>query len=142
MTNVGGYGGPKPVKKIVEYPDREPDYTVDSYITDTQNVLYRLTGDTNPAHVDPETAARLDDRGVFMQGLSSLGFACRMMIKAVIPCEPERMKRIYVQMRAKAYPGTPVQVRAWKTGEHTAVFKYIDLESGKAILDNCEFEWV
>lgn len=141
MTNVGGYGGPKPVKKIVNYPDRAPDYTVDSYISPVQNVLYRLTGDTNPSHVDPEAARRQDDRGVFMQGLSSLGFACRMAIKAIIPGEPERMKRIYVQMRAKAYPDTPVQLRAWKTGEHSAVFKYVDLVSGKAILDNCEFEW-
>ena len=77
-----------------------------------------------------------------MQGLSSLGFATRMMIKAVIPGEPERMKRIYVQMRNVAFPDTPVQIRAWKTEENKAVFKYIDLNTGKAILDNCEFEWL
>ncbi len=138
---VDGFGGEAPQKRDVAYPDREPDYVVDSYISKTQNVLYRLTGDTNLSHVDPEVALKQTDRGVFMQGLSSLGFATRMMIKAVIPGEPERMKKIYVQMRNMAFPGTPVQIRAWKSGEKQAVFKYIDLDSGKAILDNCVFEW-
>ena len=76
-----------------------------------------------------------------MQGLSSFGFACRMAIKAVIPGEPERMKRIYVQMRAKAFPDTPVELRAWKVADKKIVFKYIDKNTGIAILDNCEFEW-
>lgn len=139
---VDGFGGEKPVKKVVEYPDREPDCKVDSYISKTQNVLYRLTGDTNLDHIDPECAYKKCERGVFMQGLSSLGFATHMAIKALIPGEPERMKRIYVQMRNMAFPGTPVQLQAWKTGEHTAVFHYLDMESGKPILDNCEFEWM
>jgi len=141
MPNIGGFGGPDPVKKIVDMPDRTPDYTVDSYISKTQNALYRLTGDTNLTHIDPDEALKMDDKGVFMQGLSSLGFACRMMIGAIIPGEPERMKRIYVQMRSKAYPDTPVQIQAWKTGDNIAVFKYVDMNTGKAILDNCEFEW-
>lgn len=141
MPNIGGFGGAKPVKKIVTYPDRGPDVVLDSYISPVQNALYRLTGDINLSHIDPEVAVKQDERGVFMQGLSSLGFATRLIIKAMIPGEPERMKRIYVQMRAKAYPDTPVQLRAWKTGENSAVFKYIDMNDGRAILDNCEFEW-
>ena len=141
FPNVGGWGGPAPVKKQVEYPERQPDYIVDSYIGPVQNALYRLTGDTNESHINPEAALKQDPRGVFMQGLSSFGFACRMMIKAVIPGEPDRMKRMYVQMRAKAFPDTPVQLHAWKTGEGKAVFKYIDLKNNVAILDNCEFEW-
>lgn len=143
MPEIGGFGGEKPVKKIVEFPEREPDYVVDSYISKTQNVLYRLTGDTNLVHVDPDAANAMtgNDKGCFMQGLSSLGFATRMMIKAIIPGEPERMTRIYVQMRNMAYPGTPVQIHAWKTAENKAVFRYVDKNSKKAILDNCEFEW-
>lgn len=140
VRGVGGFGSEPAPKKEVRYPSREPDYKVDSYISKTQNVLYRLTGDTNIQHIDPEAAKEIADR-VFMQGLSSLGFATRMMIKALIPDQPERMKRIYVQMRSIAYPDTPVQVQAWKTDDNKAVFRYIDMNTGKAILDNCEFEW-
>lgn len=141
FPNVGGWGGPAPVKIKVEYPEREPDYVVESYISPVQNALYRLTGDTNESHINPEAALKQEPKGVFMQGLSSFGFACRMAIKAVIPGEPERMKRIYVQMRAKAFPDTPVELRAWKVADKKIVFKYIDKNTRIAILDNCEFEW-
>ena len=104
-------------------------------------MLYRLTGDTADVHVDPEKAKRITDRGPFMHGLCSFGYACRMLINAIIPGEPERMTRISVQMRAISYPGTPVRLEAWKVADHKVSFRYIDVESGKAILDNCEFEW-
>ena len=141
LRQGGGYGGEKPPKAIVEYPDRTPDYVVEETIGPVQNVLYRLTGDTADVHVDPEKAKRITDRGPFMHGLCSFGYACRMLINSVIPGEPERMTRMSVQMRAISYPGTPVRLEAWKVGEHKVSFRYIDVESGKAILDNCEFEW-
>lgn len=140
FRGVDGSGFPAMKKIAMDYPEHTADYTVDSYISPTQNVLYRLTGDTNYVHVDPEQATRFADRP-FMQGLSSFGFACRMAIEAVIPGQPERMKRLYVQMRSVAFPDTPVRLYGWKTSETTMIFKYIDLNTGKAILDNCEFEW-
>jgi len=140
FQGVDGSGLPEAVKKGVEFPDRTADYEVQSYVSSTQNVLYRLTGDTNYVHIDPEQAHLFADRP-FMQGLSSFGFACRMAVQAVIPGEPERMKRMYVQMRSIAYPGIPVKLLGWKTSEKKMVFRYIDCETGKSILDHCEFEW-
>jgi len=140
LRGCGGYGGEKEEKQTIEYPDREPDYITYSYVSKTQNMLYRLTGDTNYVHIDPDMAKAFSDKP-FMQGLSSFGFACRMMIKAVIPGEPERMRRMKVQMRSIAFTDTPVQIRVWKVGENKAVFKYIDLNTEKAILDHCVFEW-
>lgn len=142
MQTEGGYGGPKPPKKKIIYPDRKPDYSLSFRLSDTQNALYRLTGDTNPIHIDPEYAANAGfDGHVIMQGLASFGIACRMAIKAIIPGEPERMKRISVQIRSVGYPGAPMRLDAWKEDEGLAVFKYIDTNSGKAVLSNCEFEW-
>ncbi|MBR0164954.1 MAG: hypothetical protein IJQ12_09810 [Lachnospiraceae bacterium] len=141
IRDVGGYGGEPFPKAHVEYPDRDPDWVIDNRLSPTANVLYRLTGDTNYSHVDPEFAAKRGQSKPFMQGLSSFGFACFLAVKAIIPGEPERMKRMYVQMRSVAYPDTPVQLRAWKIAEGKASFRYIDMNTGKAILDNCEFEW-
>lgn len=140
FKGIDGSGCDPEIKNRVIYPDREPDRIVDSYVSPTQNALYRLTGDTNYVHIDPELALKFADRP-FMQGLASYGFACRMAIQAVIPGEPERMKRMRVQMRSIAYPDTPVQLRGWIIGEKKMAFRYIDMSTGKAILDNCEFEW-
>ena len=138
--DVDGSCFPLEEKVRLTYPDRKPDYIVDSYISPVQNVLYRLTGDTNYVHVDPQLALKFADRP-FMQGLSSFGYACRMAIQAAVPEEPERMKRLYVQMRSIAYPDTEVQLQGWKTEEKKMIFHYIDKKTGKAILDNCIFEW-
>ena len=51
------------------------------------------------------------------------------------------MTRISVQMRAISYPGTPVRLEAWKTSDNKASFRFVDVESGKAVLDHCIFEW-
>ena len=43
----GGFGGKPMPKNPVAIPQREPDFALDDYISPVQNVLYRLTGDTN-----------------------------------------------------------------------------------------------
>lgn len=141
LRQGGGYGGEKLPKPAMEYPDREPDYTVQETLSRIQNILYRLTGDTADVHVDPEAAKRITDQGPFMHGLCSFGFACRMLIGQIIPGEPERMKRMSVQMRAISWPGSQVRLDAWKTKDHKVSFRYTDVESGSAVMDNCEFEW-
>ncbi len=141
LRQGGGYGGSKLPKTEVQYPERSPDVVVTETLGKVQNVIYRLTGDTADVHVDPEAAKRITDRGPFMHGLCSFGYACRMLINSFIPGEPERMTRMSVQMRAISYPGTSVQLQAWKVAEGKASFRYIDVETGKSVLDNCEFEW-
>ena len=135
----GGYGGPKPPKPRFSIPDRAPDLTVSDHISRTQNALYRLTGDTNRVHIDPDYAG--GGRGPFMQGLCSFGFACRMAIKALIPGEPERMTRMSAQMRNICWPDTDIEVQIWKFSDGLAVFRMIDKADGRAILDKGLFAW-
>jgi Acyl dehydratase len=135
-----GAGGVPMINTKVPFPDREPDKKAESYLSKTQNVLYRLTGDTGAPHIDPEVAGRYADR-VFLHGLCTYGFACRMAIKELIPGEPERMKRFAAQMRSMAYPDTPIELRLWLEKEDRAYFKLIDQNTGKALLDHGVIEW-
>ena len=137
----GGFGGNPMPKNEVKIPDRTPDLTEDDYINPVQNVLYRLTGDTNLVHVDPDFAKERGFDKVFMQGLCSFGFACRMAIEQLIPGEPERMTRITAQMRSILYPDTPISLLLWKVDEHKAYFRLINKDTEKAILDKGVFEW-
>lgn len=136
----GGFGGEKPPKSKVVIPDREPDYVVSDYISKTQNILYRLTGDTNHIHVNPSLAKEVGFEGPLMQGLCSFGFACRMGIEANIPNEPERMTRISAQMRSICYPGTNVQFVGWEV-DNGIYFKLLNAETSEAILDKGVFEY-
>ena len=114
---AGGFGGPPMPKSTVVIPDRAPDVELDDYISPVQNLLYRLTGDTNLVHVDPEYAQKMGFETSFMQGLCSFGFSCRLAIQALIPGEPERMTRMAAQMTSVLFPDTPVKLQLWKMGE-------------------------
>lgn len=138
---AGGFGGPPMPKSNVVIPDRAPDVEVDDYISPIQNLLYRLTGDTNLVHVDPEYAQKMGFETSFMQGLCSFGFSCRMAIGALIPGEPERMTRMAAQMSSVLFPDTPVRLQLWKMGEGTAYFRFLNLTTGKPILNRGIFTW-
>ena len=138
---AGGFGGPLMPKSNVAIPDRAPDVEVDDYISPSQNLLYRLTGDTNLVHVDPEYARKMGFETSFMQGLCSFGFSCRMAIRALIPGEPERMTRMAAQMSSVLFPDTPVRLQLWKMGEGTAYFRFVNLTTGKPILNRGVFTW-
>ena len=138
---AGGFGGPPMPKSPVVIPDRGADGELEDFISPTQNLLYRLTGDTNLVHVDPEYARKMGFEKPFMQGLCSFGFACRMAIGALIPGEPERMTRMAAQMTSILFPGTPVRLRLWDMGSGIAYFRLMNETTGKPILDRGVFEW-
>lgn len=139
---AGGFGGEPMPKSEVVIPDRVPDYEEEDYISPVQNLLYRLTGDTNLVHVDPEYAQKMGFETAFMQGLCSFGFSCRMAIGCLIPGQPERMKRMAAQMTSVLFPDTPVKLQVWKIEERKAYFRFINITTGKAILDRGVFEWI
>ena len=138
---AGGFGGPPMPKSEVVIPDRIPDYQEDDYISPIQNLLYRLTGDTNLVHVDPEYAQKMGFDKAFMQGLCSFGFCCRMAIGTLVPGQPERMKRMTAQMTSVLYPDTPVRFQLWKLEEGKACFRFLNLNTGKPVLNRGAFEW-
>lgn len=139
---AGGFGGKPMPKSDVVIPDRAPDFAIDDYITPVQNLIYRLTGDTNLIHVDPDYAKDMKFDQPIVQGLCSFGFACRMAIEALIPGEPERMRRMAAQMSSPLLPGTPVQTQIWMVDEGKAYFRFMDQNTGKVVLNRGVFEWV
>lgn len=136
----GHFGGEKYVSPKVEYPDRMPDYDVNEYLADNQAVLYRLTGDTYQVHIDPEVGKKRGYSMPFMQGLGTYGFAVRMGIQAIIPYQPERVTRLYAQMRKVCNPGQNVRFVGWKIEEGKVHFKLL-ADDGDVLLGNGIFEY-
>ena len=138
---AGGFGGEPLPKSPVEIPNRPPDYEETDYISPVQNALYRLTGDTNLVHIDPEYARKMGFKSAFMQGLCSFGFACRMAIGVFIPGRPENMRRMAAQMTAVLYPDTPIKLQLWKVSSSCAYFRLLNQTTGEKILNRGVFEW-
>lgn len=64
IRGAGGWGGQRNMERegpsgwANEIPDRQPDKVVEEKTTEEQAVLYRLSGDLNPLHVDPAESKR------------------------------------------------------------------------------------
>jgi len=109
----GGDAGPKGARREVPQ-DRPPDFVVADQTSANQAVLYRLMGDVNPLHVDPEFAAGAGFAQPILHGLSTFGFAARAVLKAVCDNDVRRLKEFKVRFSNVVFPGETVTTRGWK----------------------------
>ncbi|MEA1968229.1 MAG: SDR family NAD(P)-dependent oxidoreductase [Thermodesulfobacteriota bacterium] len=137
----GGFGGVDSPKKSFEFPDREPDYVVKGEPSDDQPLLYRLTGDIFQLHVDPEFAQLAGFEKPIMHGLCTHGFACRALIKSLIPGEPEKVRKMDCRFSKTLYPGEPVKTMIWEIEPGKALWKTVHMETSEEIITNGIFEF-
>lgn len=138
---AGGFGGEKPPASSVSIPQGAPKFTVEDCYPQNAPLLYRLTGDTFPLHADPEFAKRSGFDRPIVHGLCSLGYACRLLIGALFPGQPERLTSLEVQFRSVAMPRDRFALQIWEEGEGSALFRMARTDDGRAILDKGRVCW-
>jgi acyl dehydratase len=114
----GGFGGPagsgpEPHK----IPDRKPDLTHTVETRKDQALLYRLNGDRNPLHSDPELAKRVGFPVPILHGLCTYGNACRAVLTAVCKYDHTRIVGFDVRFSAPVYPGESIATDMWIDGK-------------------------
>lgn len=122
----GGWGGPTPPKDVVEMPDREADIEVTEQVPMNQALIYRLSGDYHPQHVDWAYAKENGQRRPILHAVSFAGIVCRHFINTFIPGEPERLTRFKTRITQSLLPGTTVVSQFWKIEEGRVHFALID----------------
>ncbi|MFH0998530.1 MAG: SDR family NAD(P)-dependent oxidoreductase [Pseudomonadota bacterium] len=137
----GGFGGENAPKKEIRFPDRDPDFVVTAATMPNQPLLYRLSGDVFQLHVDSDFAKASGFKKPIMHGLCSHGFACRALIKSLIPGLPEKARRMACRFSKPLYPGDPIETRIWKTEDGKALWRVVNGKTGDAVIDNGEFEY-
>ena len=78
-VGAGGFGGDPGPKagKIVPPEGAKPDFSISEKVAENQAVMYRLSGDHNPLHIDPAAAKRGGFDRPILHGLCTYGFATR-----------------------------------------------------------------
>ncbi|MCX5821579.1 MAG: SDR family NAD(P)-dependent oxidoreductase [Deltaproteobacteria bacterium] len=137
----GGFGGENAPSNIVEFPKREPDFSVDAAPSPDQPLIYRLSGDVFQLHVDPEFAKMVGFEKPIMHGLCTLGFACRALMASLTPGKPELVRRLACRFSKTLYPGDPIRTLIWKTAEGKAVWRTINTRTNDTVIDNGVFEY-
>ena len=137
----GGFGGDPGPDETFEFPDRPPDFEEKVHPSPDQPLLYRLSGDIFQLHVDPDFARASGFEKPIMHGLCTHGYACRAVIKHLLPGEPERITRFRVRFSRTLYPGQPMTTQIWKMDEGKAFFRTINAENGDVVMDRGIVEW-
>ncbi|MEJ2715663.1 MAG: SDR family NAD(P)-dependent oxidoreductase [Deltaproteobacteria bacterium] len=138
----GGFGGPDSPKEPVEFPERPPDFEEEATPSADQPLLYRMSGDIFPLHVDPDFARASGFEKPIMHGLCTHGYACRAVIKHLFPGEPERMVRFRNRFSRHLYPGVPIKTQIWKVDEGKALFRTVNAQTGEVAIDRGIVEWM
>jgi len=104
-------------------PARAPDEVAEQKLGEDQALLYRLTGDLNPLHVDPEAATAFGLTRPILHGLCTYGFAARHVMHAFAGDDPAAMRAIRVRFATPVYPGETLVTEMWRQSEARVVFR-------------------
>lgn len=132
----GGFGGPSGSgPEPHKLPERKPDLTVSLETRKDQALLYRLSGDRNPLHADPELAKRVGFPVPILHGLCTYGTACRAILQSVCKYDHTRITGFDVRFSAPVYPGETILTDIWVDGR-TVSFRCRLAEREVTVINN------
>jgi acyl dehydratase len=118
LRGDGGFGGSAegaPVPHPV--PDRAPDDVVTLATAANLAQIYRLSGDLNPLHIDPDVARAGGFEAPILHGLATYGVIGRALLAARCGNEPARLKRLDGRFSSPVYPGETIETSIWDSKE-------------------------
>jgi acyl dehydratase len=137
----GGFGGPKreaPAPHPI--PNRAPDLTCDLPTRPEMALIYRLSGDVNPLHADPDFARAAGFPKPILHGLATFGVAGHALLKSVCGYDPARLGGIAGRFSAPVFPGETIRTEIWRDGAvlsfraHVVERDIIAINNGRAQL--------
>ena len=117
LRGEGGFGGESGPKAGNVPPDREPDGVIESTTLPQQALIYRLSGDKNPLHADPEFAKMGGFDRPIIHGLCSYGVVCKAVVDGVLGGDVTRVARYQARFAGVAFPGETYQTSYWREGD-------------------------
>jgi acyl dehydratase len=114
----GGFGGPtegQPQPHPI--PSRAPDLSVDYATRLDQALLYRLNGDRNPLHSDPQSARASGFPRPILHGLCTYGITCRAVLQHVLGYDADQILSHQVRFSSPVFPGDVITVDLWTDGK-------------------------
>jgi acyl dehydratase len=136
----GGWGGDRGPSGIPNQPpDREPDHQVAYSTRPDQGLTYRLNGDRNPLHSDPEFAKQAGFPTPILHGLCTFGFVGRALLHTLCGSDPARFLSMDARLSKPVFAGDTLTTSMWVDGD-SAVFR-TKTDRGEAVLDGglCRF---
>ena len=78
---------------------------------------WRLSGDYNPLHADPEAGKKMGFGGVITHGLHCWNSTAVLLLRLLGGSNPSNIKEFAARFASPVRPGDTLVVQAWRTGE-------------------------
>ncbi|KAI9796112.1 MAG: bifunctional hydroxyacyl-CoA dehydrogenase/enoyl-CoA hydratase fox2 [Candelina submexicana] len=131
IRGSGGFGGASKgtdrgaATRSYKPPQRNPDAVTEEKTSDEQAALYRLNGDRNPLHIDPEFSKVGGFKTPILHGLCFFGISGKHVFQKY-----GAFKNIKVRFAGVVLPGQTLRTEMWKEGGKV-VFQTKVVETGK-----------
>ena len=110
----GGFGGPESPKNEIFKPEGDPDFVHEIETKPDQALIFRLSGDYNPLHSDPNFAKSAGFEKPILHGMCTYGIACRSVVESVCEGDAKRLKKFDCRFSSPVYPGETIVTEMWK----------------------------
>ncbi len=132
----GGFGGERGPSTRTELPDRAPDTELLTPTMPQQALLYRLSGDRNPLHSDPEFARGAGFPAPILHGLSTYGTVCKAITDALLDSDATRVGGFRAKFAGVLYPGETLRTKVWREGDELiAVVTVVERDDAPVLSD-------
>lgn len=139
----GGFGGPTTGGAVPHIlPERPFDAETDIVTAPNQALIYRLSGDRNPLHSDPNFAKMVGFPRPILHGLCTYGICARAIIEKFCGFDSSKLIEIDVRFSSPVFPGETISVQMWQDGDiisFEAKVKERDItviKNGRALISN------
>ena len=86
-----------------------------------QALLYRLCGDRNPLHADPEFARAAGFDRPILHGLCTYGIVARVLVNEFLDGDPARVASFATKFAGVVFPGETLRIRVWRDDDRLLV---------------------
>ncbi len=116
-------------------PDSAPSGSIDMPTLEISALIYRLSGDFNPLHADPEVARKAGFAKPILHGLCTYGVACQSLIRAVCDYDASRLRGMGARFTKPVYPGETIRTEYWLGNGGHVQFRCLSVERNEVVLD-------
>jgi acyl dehydratase len=117
-------------------PERAPDAVCELKTRPEAALIYRLSGDYNPVHVDPAVAQAAGFPRPILHGLCSFGVSGVALLKTLCRWDPTRLQEIGCRFSSPVYPGETLRVEMWALGGDRHAFRTRVVERDTVVLSH------